>query len=326
MKRKLLVGLLLVCVTGSVLSFLKTRYPDANRVVSSKRMMPQSIPASAVVPGQTAATTQVPASRHPALALTNKLFRTTGILWNEPVTEVSFARFKDWTQRYLDTDSTKRPGLVAEGIELAAVRRESLKQLIKDDPKRALELTVPSGIRAQLPVEITSLFEERISARGKLGVLGVLPEAGRESEVQTTIRIATIGDKEYQTYTYGERLGVPTRNSIALSGIAVDNLFALSENALRILDEDEATAAAAANPDPICSITAQSARAVQQEVAAELGGEIVFFCRPEHAVRQNEKIVAADSGPPSPEGGGPEVPEPGQEEVGAPTCLLASAA
>lgn len=306
MKRKLLVGLLLVCVTGSVLSFLKTRYPGGDRAVSSKGMMPQSVPASAVVPGQVGATPRVPVSRHAVVAATNTLFRTAEILWSEPVIEVSFARFKDWTQRYLDTDSTKRPGLVAEGIKLATVRRESLKQLIKDDPKRALELTVPSSIRAQLPVEITSLFEERVSARGKLGVLGVLPEAGRESEIQPTIRIATIGDKEYQTYTYGERLGVPTRNSIALSGIAVDDLFALSENALRILDEDEATAAAAANPDPICSITAQSARVVQQEVAAELGGEIVFFCRPDHAIRQNEKIVAADSGPPSPEGGGPE--------------------
>ena len=269
MKCKLLVGLLLVCVTGSVYWFLETRQPGGKRVVPPKRIMPQSVPARFNLPGRTVATTQVPASRHTALALTNTLFRTAEILWREPVPEASFARFKDWTQRYRNADSTNRPGLVAEGIELAAVRRESLKQLIKDDPKRARELTVPSGIRAQLPVEITSLFEERISARGKLGVLGVLAEAGRESEVQPTIRIATIGDKEYQTYTYGERLGVPTRNSIALSGIAGYNLFAFSENAIRILDEDEATAAAAANPDPICSITAQSARDVQQKVATE---------------------------------------------------------
>ncbi len=306
MKRKLLVGLLIASLTGSVLLVFETRHTGSNRVVSPKRMIPQSGPAGAEVPRRTAAVPRIPISRHAVAATTNKLFRTAEILWSEPVTEASFARFKEWTQRYLNADSTKRPGLVAEGIELAAARRESLKQLIKDDPKRALELTVPSGIRAQLPVEITSLFEERINARGKLGVLGVLPEAGRESEVQPTVRIVTIGDKEYQTYTYGERLGVPTRNNIALTGIAVDNLFAFSENALRILDEDEATAAAAANPDPICSITAQSARVVQQEVAAELGGEIVFFCRPDHAVRQNEKIVAADSGPPSPEGGSPE--------------------
>ena len=181
-----------------------------------------------------------------------------------------------------------------------------MKQLIKNNPERALELTLPSSIRTGLPIEVASLFEEQVNARGKLGVLGVLSEPGRESEVQATIRIATIGDKEYQTYTYGERLGVPTRNNIALNGIAVDNFFALSENAIRILDRDEAAIAVAGNPDPLCSVTTQSARVIKQEVAAELAGEIVFFCRPEHAAQKNEKIVAADSGPPSPDGGDPE--------------------
>lgn len=304
MKCKLYACLLPVCLVGVAL-ILQLNYSDSAGITSSQ-MTGQSVPTVGGIPRPDVASAQAPVSPHTIVTLTNKLFRTTEALWREPVTEDSFARFKDWTQRYLAADYANRPGLVAEGIELAATRRVALKQLIRDNPERALELTVPSSIRAQLPVEVASLFGEQISARGKLGVLGVLPEPGRESEIQPNIRIATIGDKDYQTYTYGERLGVPTRNSIALNGIAVDDFFALSENAMRILDSDETEAAARANPDPLCSVTTQSARVVQQQVAAELAGEIVFFCRPEHAAQENEKIVAADTGPPSPDGGDPE--------------------
>jgi uncharacterized repeat protein (TIGR02543 family) len=240
------------------------------------------------------------------MAQTNHLFRTTEALWREPVAEEAFARFKDWTERYLATDPASRAGLVPEGVELAGARRAALKELIRIDPERALEMTVPSGIRAQLPAEVASLLEEQLSARGKLDVLGVLSEPGRELEIPPTLRTATIAGKEYKAFTYGERLGVPTRNNIALTGVAVDDVFALSENALRILDADEAAAAASANPDPICSVTAQSALVARQEVAAELAGEITFFCRPDHAIQANDKIVAADAGPPSPDGSDPQ--------------------
>lgn len=306
MKNKLFVGLALACVAAIALVLLKSNRSEINRVDHPIAPLAQSVPAPSRTPSHEVAVTSTLIPRYAALALTNKLFRTAEVLWREPVAEDSFARFKDWTQRYLAADSANRPGLVAEGIELTAARREALKGLIKNNPERALELILPSSIRAELPAEIAALLEERVNARGKLAVLGVLPEPGREHEIQPIIRTATIDGREYQTFTYGQRLGVPTRNNIALNGIAVDSLFALSENALRILDDDEAAAAAAANPDAICSVTAQSARVIQEEVAAELAGEIVFFCRPEHAARQNEKIIAADSGPPSPDGGDPE--------------------
>ncbi|MCO5053496.1 MAG: immunoglobulin domain-containing protein [Verrucomicrobiae bacterium] len=219
--------------------------------------------------------------------------------------EPAFAEFKAWTQRYFVAAPEQRPGLLPEGVQLAATRRIALKALIKQAPERALQLAVPAGVRAQLPTEVIELFEENISARGTLAVLGALAEPGHETEIEPTFRIATIGEREYQTYTYGERFGVPTRQHIALNGIAVDNFFALSEDALRILDADETAQALAANPDPLCAITGQSAAANQAELAAELEGEIVFFCRPEHASQQNESIVAADGGPPSPDGGDP---------------------
>jgi len=303
MKYKSFAALALVCGSGVALYLLGPDQSAVNHVEQLSRPRSQATPATTEAPSRGAAESGLSPQRFADQALTNKLFRTAEALWREPVAEEAFARFKDWTQRYLSTDAVSRAGLVAEGVELANARRDALKKLIQKDPERALELTLPSGIRAQLPTEVASLLEERVNGRGKLDVLGVLSDPGREPEIAPAIRTATIGDKEYKTFTYGERLGVPTRNSIALNGIAVDEFLALSENALRILDGNEATAAAVANPDPICSVTARSALAGQQTVAAELAGEIVFFCRPEHAAALNGKIVAADGGPPSPDGG-----------------------
>ncbi len=295
-----------LCGLGIAYLLLRPNRPAGNLSDQSIKSSVQASPAKIEALSQAAAQTRGASPRFAALAQTNPLFRTTESLWRKPVAEEAFARFKDWTQRYLATDPASRAGLVPEGVELAGARRAALKELVRNDPERALELTVPAGIRAQLPAEVTSLLEERFSARGKLDVLGVLPEPGRESEVPPTLRTATIAGREYRTFTYGERLGVPTRNNIALTGIAVDDVFALSENALRILDADEAAAAASANPDPVCAVTSQSALATRQGVAAELAGEIMFFCRPDHAVEANDKIVAADAGPPSPDGGDPE--------------------
>jgi len=263
MKYKSLAAISVIAITTITLWWLASEPAELNSPAPSTAPAALATPAITEAMSHVASGTITTPAHFAGRAVTNKLFRTAEALWGVPVVEESFARFKDWTQRYLATDSASREALLTEGIELAAVRRAALKELIQTNPERALELVVPSGVRAQLPAEVTSLLEERVNGRGKLDVLGVLPEPGRESEMPTTIRTATIDDQTYQTFTYGERLGVPTRSDIALNGLAVDDFLALSENALRILDSDETAAAAAANPDPFCSVTAQSALVVQ---------------------------------------------------------------
>jgi len=308
MKHKTFALCAVICGFAIVFAVFHSRRPAGTPSDSSSQSPKPKVqsPATTIEALSQAVKTPTAPPQFAALTPTNQLFRTRAALWREPAPEEAFSRFKDWTQRYLATEPASRDGLVREGAELARVRRVALKELIRTSPERALELTVPSGIRAQLPVEVTSLLEEQLSARGKLEVLGVLAEPGRETELPPTLRTATIAGKEYKTFTYGERLGVPTRNNIALTGVAVDDVFALSENALRILDTDEAQAAASANPEPVCSISAQPALPTRQAVAAELAGEITFFCRPEHAAEANDKIVAADAGPPSPDSGDPQ--------------------
>jgi len=253
-------------------------------------------------------------------AATNKLFITANLLWHRPIAEEAFARFHDWAEQYVLAAASEKSVLEAEGVELARARREALATLIRNDPERALELAVPIGVRRALPSSVSALLEERVSGRGRLAVLGALPEPGQEATVSTTFRVASLGTREFEAFAYGRRLGEPTRENISLQGIAVDNLFAVGEDPLRILEPEEAAEAKAQTTEAICSVSGQSSTVIGQEVAAEVGGQPIFLCRPEHAVELNDRIVAAEGGSPGPEGSGD--PEPSAWTEGQKKLLL----
>ncbi len=236
------------------------------------------------------------------------IFLTPDVLWQKPITEETFARFHDWAERYRAAGVAERATLEAEGVDLAKARRKELAALIKSDPERALELTVPIGVRRELPAPVESLLEERVSGRGNFLVLGALAEPGKEDEVRPNIRTVQIGAREFDSYVYGWRLGEPTRMMIPLNGIAVDNLMAVSANSVRILEPEECSAAKAQVKEAVCSVSGQPADVIGEEVAADIGGEVTFFCRRLHAEKTNEQITAAEGGPPGPaaDGGNPE--------------------
>jgi hypothetical protein len=185
---------------------------------------------------------------------------------------------------------------------LAKQRRKELRSLIQSDPGRALELTVPVSVRQALPEAISEYLEERVDGRGRLAVLGVL--TGGDAEIQGTFRTAMVGEREFKAYVYGRRLGEPTRDNIPLNGIAVDDLLALSEHPLRILEPAEA--ATLRVQDPLCTVSGLPANVVGQQIVAAVAGEPVFLCRGSHAVQLNDELTAAESGSPGPQASDPE--------------------
>jgi uncharacterized repeat protein (TIGR02543 family) len=220
--------------------------------------------------------------------------------WNPGAASGPYADFAGWFSRYAQTgDAAERTALEAEGLERALTRRIALAELIRADPERALELAVPVGVRAALPSSVAGLLEERVSGHGDLAVLAALPEPGRETEVQTVWRTATLGEREYQAFVYGRRLGEPTRRGIPLGGIAVDDLLAVQADPTRILPPDEAGAYAALAQVSDCEVCDLPATVSGQPVAAEVGGEVHLLCCPEHAEALNDDLAAAESGGPS---------------------------
>ena len=135
------------------------------------------------------------------------LLPNSDLLWAKPIPEEPFARFHDWAEKFAAASPETRAGLEPEGIVLAKERREALAALIKSDPQRALDLAIPAEVRENLPLSISQLLEERVSGRGRLAVLGALPEPGKENEVPTDFRTATLGGREFQAFVYSRRLG-----------------------------------------------------------------------------------------------------------------------
>ena len=214
--------------------------------------------------------------------------------WNEPVPEPAFARFADWANKYRATGLQERAALEQEGVQLAHERREALRNLIQTDPSRALALAVPVGVRRSLPDPVNSLLEERVSGRGALDVFGALARPGKESEVTPTFRKATINGRVYDAFVYGRRLGEPSRQNIAMNGVAVDNLFAAGENPVRLLEPEEAAERLPAASEAVCAVSGNPAAINQTPTAADVGGETYVLCGPSHALKLNEQMVQAE--------------------------------
>jgi hypothetical protein len=224
----------------------------------------------------------------------NSLFQTADIRWTQPIFEEPFAKFHDWAERYIAASAQEKLSAEAEGVELSRLRRTAMVDLIRDDPERALQLSVPVQVVRQLPVSIRRQLEERVSGRGRLAVFGALPAPGKEKDFQSTFRTATLGESEYDAFVYGRRLGEPTRENIPISGIALDKSIAVSEDPLRILEPEEALISKSS--DPICAVSRRSADEKNQRMAADIGGRIVFLCGAAHAVELNDILIAQEGG------------------------------
>lgn len=218
-----------------------------------------------------------------------------GARWDKPDTAPEFAQFADWIQRHRSARSEdERQALETEGVSLATARREAMENLIRNDPERALEWSIPHDARQGLPDSVASLLEKPISDRGMLAVFAALAEPGKESEVTPVWRTATLGGEDYDAFVYGRRLGEPTRRDIPMNGVALGRLVALSENPVRVMDATEAALRVPATVDPLCAVSAQPATIHQTPIAAEVGGRVLRLCGLGHADDLNGRLVQAE--------------------------------
>ena len=113
--------------------------------------------------------------------------------------DAPFADFDKWTARFLAAATPERVSMIAEGSQLAETRRAALAALIPADPKRALHHAVPMVVRQVLPTEIVARLEERVSARGFYGVLGVVGQPAADPAILREVRLGE--EKRYKAHT-----------------------------------------------------------------------------------------------------------------------------
>lgn len=147
--------------------------------------------------------------------------------------EPAFAGFESWLRQWHAADARTRrdEDLEAAGLSFARERREALKNLIRTDPRRALELALSADVRASLPAALAGLLEESVDARGDLEVLCALAEPGREGTGEPIRHYAVFPDRRLRAFVFGNREFAPTRLDVPLRGIAVDGLMAVAESA-----------------------------------------------------------------------------------------------
>lgn len=281
--------LFLVALLGLI--GLVLRQPETESTVNSaplplKRIEPLSEPVVLPVPD--------PTPRVPPADANPKLRPTAESLWQTPPREPAFARFHEWTTRYLAAPINDRTALEAEGLVLAQTRRAELKELIVTNPEHALDLAVPLALRQQLPDSVVELLEERLDGRGELALLAALPQPGQEGQHPTSWRTATVGDRTYRAHVYGRRLDEPTRRDVPLHGLAVDQEMAVDDNPLRILESVEAEAALATAA--ACAVDAAPIPRSALAVAADDGdGTPLILCCYNHGEVANQQLIDAES-------------------------------
>jgi hypothetical protein len=161
---------------------------------------------------------------------------------------VEWHRFDQWLKRYSTASEAQRERMVAEGLLLAEARRNVMKELIKQDPERALDVALTPAERALLPDSFDKYIEQEISGEGFYGVAALCNHAEGESHNasckisrEVVLRWGTFEAEVYAASVYGSRLGRLTEEQASLYGVALDGQVALNEGDVKIYPAEQVT-------------------------------------------------------------------------------------
>ncbi len=194
--------------------------------------------------------------------------------------------------------------MIPEGVALAAARRPAFKELIKDDPKSAIEKAVPMVVRQELPAQIVVMLETRVNDVGVLRTLQGVPMPGEPlPSGSLTFREAELKrGKTYRAHVYGRRAEVVTWvPGASLNGVAIDAEFAVSEQPTREMEVGEKVPAGKTVVTS-CPVSGKSVVEVEDvpEVittstpAAEGATEVYLFCDGSHRDINNQTMIMGE--------------------------------
>lgn len=211
-----------------------------------------------------------------------------------PPADEAVRSFDAWAERWSSAPPAERSSMEQEGLRLARARREAMRTLIRENPERALREALPFARRSQLPAAVAALLEQPVSAAGSFEVL-IACGFGDTHHHDALDRITTAGGRRYETFTYGRRLDVTTKNEISVHGIAVDDLLALSDAPVRVMPDEERAARGIAGPGLAVEVLGEVRRLSGTNELARL----------EAALIAQEDVVDPDAKAPRDGGGGP---------------------
>lgn len=213
-------------------------------------------------------------------------------------------RFDEWSQIFLDAAEEDKARLIEEGVRLAKARRPVFKQLIQEEPRRALSEAVPMVVRQSLPAEIVSELEERVAERGELRVYAASADSRENGEKAFLRYVETRSGRTYEAYVYGRReFDYSQKPELNVLGVAMDGDLALSESPVRRLEPGEIPAAGKKQVD-VCPVSGKdTARdmppptpVAESVTAVETGDEVVFLCDGAHIQLYENGLILGEAG------------------------------
>ncbi len=242
---------------------------------------------------------------HPASTTSSEIVRTRyGTAW-AATQQPELAAFRTWTDRYRNApDGETRTELEAEGLVLAQARRKVISDLLRQDPEKALAVTVPAAVRAEMPAAIAGELEDRVGGVGDYEVMMDETE-GRRPRVNAGLsRSVWLNGRRYEAHVYGRRNAQLTQEGASLHGIVLDGHMALHASPVRMLEPGEIVAA----DSPLLASTSgglvasASAPGTPATLALAANGRTLVAADSETAMDFEALLVAAE------DAAGPKVP------------------
>jgi hypothetical protein len=206
---------------------------------------------------------------------------TAEVLWKKTSEMPALAAFQTWAADFKAHPSAEK---IAAGVKAATERRAEMKKLISSEPEQALACAVPESVRRTLPLEVQALLEERIDARGDLRVSGMFFAGGKiPAGKQAVSTQAVLSDgRSFKAFAYGRREMMPSKEDVAIHGVALDGELALSEWPARVLEDVEvaghsSSASRVTNEEHTAAVTAP--------FVIRVGAETQSHCCREHAAQ-----------------------------------------
>jgi hypothetical protein len=195
-------------------------------------------------------------------------FRAVAVKSDKLIESEVFRQFDAWVGQYLSGNYAVEGEFLKTGETLAARRRELFKQLIRSNPRAAIETAVPEKIQNRLPFSVAQFLEKNVSARGDYNVLAIddWDSSNENANKHQIEREVVIGNSRYKAFVYGRKASMTTKLDIPLRGVVLDDLVAVDENSVKRIE-----------PAEFALSGVETAKLAKNGIVAEAGGELNYF-------------------------------------------------
>lgn len=226
--------------------------------------------------------------------------------------------FKTWASQYAQADAASRAAMLGQGLGLAQERKSQMLKMIASHPQAAIQQALPYSVRRELPAAFDSLVERVVWGQGDLNVYGAIGKSSEVKPAEPVQRWVSLNGEKYRAYVYGTRMQGMTQKGTPLWGVALGGTVAVSDDAGRLLSQEEAVdlqSKGVVLNDPVCGVSGLQSTDSQQSLWFAVGSRLTGICSAAHAAILNDRFRLASVNhllPSDPGGSNPTNAEPGR--------------